>query len=237
MPRELDINCDCTTCGARFSSFINQLSEEESGSVLSKIRQYRYLKGEVIFTEGETPRNLYCVNKGKVKITQTGIDGKIQVVHLAHEGDVLGYRAILGEDRYSCSGITMEDSIICVIPRREFKELVETHPKVAREMIRMLTDILKETEKKVTIHAQLHVRERLAQCLLMLRKNFGMAEDAATINVSITREELASIAGTTRETVVRLLSEFIEEKIVEVHGKRIKILDAGQLTEIARISF
>ncbi len=236
MATELDTSCNCNSCSAWLSPLINRLSADASCGIISKVRQLRYKKGEVIFKEGETPRNLYCIHKGKVKITQTGIDGKVQVVHLAHEGDVLGYRAILGEDRYSCSGTTMEDSILCVIPRKEFSSLVEQNPQAAIEVIRLLTAVLKETEKKVTIHAQRPVKERLAQCLLMLKDNFGLEADGTTINVNITREEIASIAGTTRETVIRLLADLTDEHVVEVHNKRVKILNLQGLTDVARIS-
>lgn len=236
MASELDTSCNCSTCSAWLSPLINRLPSETARGIVSKVRQFRFKKGEVIFNEGDTPRSLFCIHAGKVKITQTGIDGKVQVVHLAHEGDVLGYRAILGEDRYSCSAITMEDSCLCVIPRKEFSFMIEQNPRAAIEVIRLLTVVLKETERKVTIHAQRPVKERLAQCLLMLIDNFGLETDGATIKVNITREEIANIAGTTRETVIRVLSDLTEEHVVEVHNKRVKVLNMHGLSETARVS-
>lgn len=192
-----------------------------------------YKKGEELFHEGSYPRGLYCVQSGKIKVMQTGTDGKEQIVHLIHDGNIMGHRAILSDDTYSCSAIAMEDSHVCFIPKAPFYQMVENNSKLALKIAHLLSDELKEAEQKITHTAQHPVKDRVAQALLILKKNYGMEADEQTINVVVKREELANLAGTTRETATRLLYELQDQKIIELNAKKIKLINVSMLIEIA----
>lgn len=224
---------NCSACKAR----INSIFKELKGDALNKLDEAKsckqYHKGEVIFNEGSFPRGLFCVQSGKIKLSQIGADGKEQILHLAHDGDVMGYRAILGKDTYSCSALALEDSKVCFIPKTQFNNLVENNGKLTLQIVHLLTDELKEAERKITNTAQQPVKNRIAQSLISLIKNYGFEQDQTTINVSIKREELANLAGTTRETATRLLYDLQEQKIVELAGKKIKILNELLLNNLA----
>ena len=230
---QIDKYTNCSSCPAR----INSVFKELKGDDLEQLDQTKickqYHKGEVIFNEGSYPRGLYCVQSGKVKLSQVGADGKEQIVHLANDGDIMGYRAILGQDTYSCSAMALEDSKVCFIPKSQFNDLVENNSKLTLQIVHLLSDELKEAERKITNTAQQPVKNRLAQSLLSLKDNYGMESDNLTINVSIKREELANLAGTTRETATRLLYELQEQKSIELAGKKIKIINESLLIDLA----
>lgn len=192
-------------------------------------------KGESVFLEGSYPRGLYYVDKGKIKVTQIGADGKEQIVYLAKDTDVMGYRAILSGDHYSCSAVTMEDSSLYFIPKDVFFSLIETNSKFALQVFHLFSKELKEAEKKITSIAQKPVKERIAQSLLLLTESYGFEKDGCTMAIVITREEIANISGSTRETVIRTLIEFQKNKLIALSGKKIRILHPDALRKAANI--
>ncbi|HOZ52325.1 MAG TPA: Crp/Fnr family transcriptional regulator [Chitinophagaceae bacterium] len=224
----------CNECKARMDSIFDSLNLDEIQK-LDHIKACQfYKKGEVLFNQGAYPRGLFCVQSGKIKVTQTGIDGKEQIVHLIHDGNVMGHRAILSEDKYSCSAVAMEDSHVCFIPKAPFYSMVEQNSKLALKIAHLLSDELKEAEQKITHTSQHPVKDRLAQALLYLKQNYGFESDQATLNVTIKREDLANLVGTTRETATRLLYEFQENKLIELVGKKIRFLNESKLIEMAQ---
>lgn len=226
----------CSACSARFNSIFKELKSDELEQLEQGKSCKQYDKGEVIFNEGAYPRGLFCIQSGKIKLSQVGADGKEQIVHLAHDGDIMGYRAILGEDTYSCSAMALEESKVCFIPKPDFNNLIEKNSKLTLQIVHLLSDELKQAERKITSTAQQPVKNRLAHSLLALKKNYGVETDNKTINISIKRKELANLAGTTRETATRLLYEMQEQKLIELSGKKIKILDEQLLNIMANAS-
>ncbi len=226
---------NCVNCDVRYKSIFCDLNAEEAAILNSYKNTIVFKKGQSVFMEGAYPRGLYCVNSGKIKITQIGIDGKEQIVHLAKDADVMGYRAILSGDKYSCSAVAMVDSSLCFIPKDVFYSLVERNSKVALQVIHLFSKELRVAENKITNIAQRPVKERVAQGLLLLKECYGCEKDGCTVNIVITREEIANISGTTRETAIRALFELKEEKIIELNGKKIKILKQGALLKAANV--
>ncbi len=233
---ELPEHKECGFCKARLKSVFADLNPDEIEILNSAKTCSLYKKGQVVFQERSYPHGLFCVNEGKIKLIRTGSDGKDQIVHLAKSGDVMGYRAVLSGDKYSCSAVIIEDSALCFIPKSVFIQMVEKSPKLALQIIYLLSSELRDAERNITSFAQKPVKERLAQSLLLLKETYGFESYHKTINISITREEIASIAGSTRETVARTLSELNEEKVIELTGKKIRILQYKKLLDIANIS-
>lgn len=194
-----------------------------------------YKKGQQIFHENTYPFGLYCISSGKIKIARTGDEGKEQIIRLAKAGDILGYRALLSGDKYSCYAEAIEDSALCFIPKDEFLNLVNKNANVSIGLMKLLSEDLKVAQQKITDLAQKPVRERLAEALLVLKETYGFEGDDATLNVVLSREELANIIGTATETTIRLISEFKNDGIIELNGKKIKIIQIGKLTKIANI--
>ena len=225
----------CFQCNARYHSIFNELSSLELEALDDFKTCQKFKKGEVIFEEGAYPHGVHCINSGKVKVSQSGADGREQIIHLSKNGDVLGYRAVLGGDKYSCSAVALEDSAICFIPTKVLIALIEKDPKLAFNIIHLFSNELKAAERGITNIAQKSVKERLAQGLLLLKESYGLEDDNKTINIRITREELANIVGTARETVTRLLFDFEKEGTIALEGKKIKILDQSKLVRLSNI--
>lgn len=207
---------------------VNQLSSQKSFNV--------YKKGQVIFYEGNLPQGLYCINSGKVKIHKLGDDGKDQIVRLAKAGNVIGYRALLSGDNYYATATAITDTIVCFFPKTVYLNLLMNNAGFAMKTIQVLSSDLKIAEQMITHMAQKHVRERMAEALLLLKDFFGTEEDNATINTVLTREDIGSIAGTTTETSIRVLSDFNKGKIIRLNGKKIRILNHKELLKIANMT-
>lgn len=226
---------ECQNCNSRQRSIFCHLGLEELGNFNNTKSCISFKKGQVIFNEGNYPFGLFCVHNGKIKLSHSGFDGKEQIVRMAKDGDVLGYRALLSGERYNASAVALDDSEICFIPRETFFLTLKTNGGLSFEIIKMLALELRKAEQTITDLAQKPVRERMAEALLFLKETFGFEEDNATINVILSREDIANLVGTATETAIRLLSEFKHDKIVELDGKKIKILNADKLIRTANI--
>ena len=147
----------------------------------------------------------------------------------------MGYRALLSGDKYSASAVVMEDSGICFIPKELFMGILQKDGILSMEIMKLLSDDLRKAETSITHLAQKPVRERLAEALLFIKETYGFEEDGKTIDLKITREELANIVGTATETTIRLLSELKNENVLQLEGKKIAILNLAKLVKIANI--
>jgi CRP-like cAMP-binding protein len=225
----------CQSCDQRFTSvfckakqeFIEEINEQKVCNV--------YKKGQTLFNEGSYPFGVYCINEGKVKLSHLGDDGKEQIIRLLRGGDVLGYRALLSGERYSASAIVLEDTQVCFIPKELFISVLKNDAGLAFEMMKLLSDELHKAEVKLTHLAQKPIRERLAETLLFIKETYGYEADGVTLNVRLSREEIANLVGTATESTIRLLSEFKKDGMVELEGKKIKILRQKELIRTANL--
>lgn len=186
-----------------------------------------YKKKQSIFLSGSLPRGVYCLNEGKVKIFSMGEQGKEQIIHIAKEGEIIGFRAMLSGDPYEVSAETLEDSNICFIPKDEFLNMIDTNQTLRQNVMQALSKELNIRTKLLTNMAQKSVRERLAFSLIFLDKIYN----ESTINLS--REDLANFIGTATETLIRLLKEFKDEGLIEIHTRKLVLLNQDELLRIA----
>ncbi len=194
-----------------------------------------FKRGQVVFKENTLPRGLYCISSGKFKLSRVGGDQKEQIIHLAQSGDVMGFRALLSGGKYNCTATAMEDSAACFIPKETFTELMYESPKLSQRMLNFISDMLKETEIKLTVLGQNSVKERLIHSLSLLIDKYGFEADGTTINLSIRRQELADMSGTTRETATRILFELEVDQVIKLTGRKITIVNYPQLLKIAHV--
>lgn len=228
-----DDHNECLNCDTRDHSVFCELDPDEVTALNFSKKKLSFKRGQKIFEEGAYPHGLYCVTSGKIKLSQIGSDGKEQIIHLVKNGDVIGYNAVLTNDKFSCTATALEESTVCFIPAGVFTKMVEKNARLTFRILRLFSNDLKSAEKTVTHIAQKKVKERLAEGILLLKENYGFENDGSTINITITREELANIVGTARESVIRLLAELDRDQVIALNGKRIKILNPRKLQEIA----
>lgn len=224
----------CESCASRLNNVFCTLNDNQVNELALDKSCNIYKKGQLIFYEGNRPTGLYCVNQGKVKIFQTGEEGKEQILRLAKEGDLLGYRSLISGEPYSASGAVMEDAVVCYVPRKTFFELLQKNSELSTRMMQLLSHDLRDAEARITGLAQKPVRERMAETILMLREFYG-TDDDEIIKASVSREDIAGIVGTSTETCIRVIAEFKHEKLIELAGKRIKVANLNGLIKAAHV--
>lgn len=215
---------------------LNQFLDEVKGlKELEKLSKERpvvhYKKKEILFHEGDSPHYLFFLNKGKVKAFKVHDDGKEYVTSLYAKGDFFGYIPLLENSPYPDSSMALEDSEICKIPKEDYISLIYKNRDVATQFIKLLSNHVIEKEKQLLSLAYDTVRKRIAEALLFLAKRFPETSKK-NIKISASREDLANMAGTATETVIRVLSEFKEDKIIEIDGRDILLIDPQELNEI-----
>ena len=227
---------NCENCTERGRSIFCDLHATDLNK-LSEHKAYNtYKKGQSIFLEGNQPQGLFCIYSGKVKIHKFGDDGKEQIVRFARKGNVLGYRALLSGGAYFATATALEETTVCFFPKAIYMQVLLANPDLCLQTIKLLASDLKMAEHLMTNMAQKHVRERIAEALILLIEYYGLEDDNVTINTILTREDIGNMVGTTTETSIRVLSDFNKEKIIRLAGKRIGILNLEQLEKVANVS-
>lgn len=214
---------------------LKHFSKEELSELSHEKKVVTYKKGDHIIEEGATPKGIYYIDKGTAKMFKLGFNGKEQILRFIKTGDILGYRSILSKQPYGASATAMEDTEACFIPEKFFLKVLEHHPKLAFDILRRISEDLGESAQTITFLAQKTVRERLAEVLLLLEKKLGTDKDGF-IKISLTREEMANLIGTATESAIRLISEFKTDHLIEVEGRKIKILDHQKLVKLGHVN-
>lgn len=194
-----------------------------------------YKKKQPIFVEGSHPMGIYCISRGKVKVHKIGDEGRSQIIRFAKEGDVLGYRELVSNNTYTVSATTLEETVICFIPRNLILKILKENHETAMNILKLMAAELQDVEDKLTSSTQKTVRERLAENLVLLEDIFGLEEDK-TLKISLSRREISNIVGTSTETVIRFLSDFHKAGYIDFTGKKIKLLDIPGLCKVANLN-
>lgn len=227
-------NLDCTNCLVLPNSCFSKLNEEDTLAMNKDKLSTFYKKGQSIFHEGRVPTGIYCLKSGKVKVSKIGNDGKEQIVRFVVPGGLLGIRALISGRQYMATATTLEDSVVCFINKQIFFEISTKYPEISQCVLKSLSKLLEEAEQRMTSLAQKPVRERLAESLLVLDKVFKSEKcPVEKSTISLSREDLANIVGTATETVIRLLSDFKEENLIAIVGRKIVLLNPDELKRIA----
>jgi CRP-like cAMP-binding protein len=187
-----------------------------------------FKRGSVIYSEGDFAKGCYFLFSGILKVFKTGLEGKEQIIRFAKEGDLIGFRSVLSHERFCTSAKVIDDAIVCFIPSNILTKLIQENSNFALQLMKVTCTELGEANNYITDIAQKTVRERLAEVLVHLEDAFGLNEEG-TLKITLTREELANMVGTATESVIRLLSEFKSDKLIELNGRKIKILDSNSL--------
>lgn len=225
------VHLACQTCNARHASVFKNLRGEELAK-LNDIKGCRhYKKEQMIFNEGSHSNGIYCINNGKVKIFKRTYEGKEHIVGFAKSGDILGYRDLLAGDPYTSSSSVMEDSIVCFLPRSSIFSLIKENPSLGMKFMNLLCNNLKDTQDQMIDMSHKTVKQRLAETLLLLKETYGFEEDGETLNIRLTRNDLANYVGTASESVIRLLYEFKKNGWIELDGQKIIFKKSSSIVE------
>ncbi len=192
-----------------------------------------YKKRQVIYKEGSNPHYLYYILKGKVKTYKTHEDGKDLVMDLYNEGDFFGYISLLEGTTHKETSESMEETELALIPRRDFEELINSNPATAAKFIAMLARNLAEKEKQLLGIAYNTLRKKVAEALVSLQKKYH-TNKAEPYIIDISRDDLATIAGTATESLIRTLSDFKSENLIDIKSGKVVITNDKKLENLIR---
>ncbi len=206
------------------NSFLGDARQfRELEHLMENKRTRHYKRKEGIYSENTYPGGIYFLESGKVKARRTNESGKEYITELYKAGDFFGYVDLLEGGTYQDSTMALEDSVISFIPRDDFFKLLYSNRQLATKFIKMLSNEIQEREQRLLRLAYNSVRKRVSEALLLLYERYK-DDGEERFAMAITREDIAGIVGTATETVIRTLSDFREEGLIEMKGSRITLL-------------
>ncbi len=216
------------------NSFLDEAKGLADFNELSENRKEKtFSKKEVIYSEGDFANYLYFIVSGKVKSVKLDELGKELVIDVHQAGEFIGYMTLLEDDEYNESAIAMEDVCLSVIPKQDFLSLITKNRDVAMRFIKMLSGSVKEKEARLLQLAYTPVRERTADVLVkLIEKESEAGNNSHKLKVS--REDLANMVGTAKESLIRVLSDFKKNGLIESEGTEIHIIDLDALKRIVQ---
>jgi CRP/FNR family transcriptional regulator, polysaccharide utilization system transcription regulator len=209
------------------------LSQKEMETLVQHHTYALYKKGELLVKEGEKPHGLICLTSGKVKIFKEGVGGREQILRMIRPQGFIGYRAIFAESPYYASAVAIEDSAICIFEKECVIKIIRRNPELAFRFMRILANELGFSNNRTVSLTQKHIRGRLAESLLVLRDTYGFETDGKTINVYLSREDIANLSNMTTSNAIRTLSNLASEEVISIEGRKIMILDCPKLERIS----
>ncbi|MCW3126509.1 MAG: transcriptional regulator, Crp/Fnr family [Bacteroidetes bacterium] len=208
----------------------------DSASQLKLISEDRetaeYKKKASIYSEGHRPLYLYYVLKGKIKTYRTNEDGKELITGMYKEGDFIGYIPLLEEDSHKDSAQALENAEIMLIPRADFTQLVNSNSEISRKFIKILASNVSERETQLLKLAYNSLRKRVADALILINQRYKKTETDSPL-IQISRDDLANMVGTATESLIRTLSDFKGEKLIEINEGKIIVKNEMKLAGLA----
>ena len=210
------------------------LTAEEKRRIADNFILHNFKKNQIIYAEGDVPEQLWCLLKGKVKLVKDGIGGRQQILRLYRPIQYFGYRAYFADEPYVSTAMAFEPSMLGALPMQLVKEMIDDNRNLAWFFIHELSKNLGGSDTKIVTLTQKRIRGRLAEALILLMDNYGFEDDGATLKIYMAREDIANLSNMTTSNAIRTLSAFVQEKIITVDGRRIKIVDQNALRHISK---
>ena len=230
-------NVSCEKCDCLNKTIFCGIKQTSLNSISSTKVMNHYKKGQTLYFQGNPAFGLYCINSGKIKISKIGADGKEIIIRIAGPGDILGHQNLYSNDNYTATATVIEEASVCFLDKKFVLNTISHEPVISQNIIRKLGDEMTAFEARSAAMSHKNVRERLAELLLLLKNTYGISEKGRfRLDIKLTREEIASMVGTANETIIRFISEFKEEGILEQEGKVIYIMNEAKLKQTANIS-
>ena len=223
----------CETC-THFNCFINKYCSEEWKPIITfnKITT-DYPPGATIFSAGDAVTGIYEVYEGKIKIVSSYGDGKERIINFASKEQIIGYQGLGRKKIYPVTAITLEKSQVTLIPIEIFYKAVKANPEMALHLVTFLSDQLNDSETHMKLFSLMSALEKVAFGLLTIVNSFGFDKyDQSMLSYTPRRKEIASLCGTTYETVIRVLAELEKSHMIKLEGKSIRILDLSRIKNI-----
>jgi CRP-like cAMP-binding protein len=192
-------------------------------------------KGDFLFREGERTRGLLCLMSGKVKVVKTGVGAREQILRMTKPDEIIGFRVLFSENTWSVSAIAIENSTLCLLEKRSIVRILKKNADLGFRLLKLVSEELWYSYDRTVSLTQKHVRGRVAESLLILSDIYGFEPEEKTIAVSLSREEIANLSSMTPSNAIRTLSNFANEGIIRIKGRKITITDLDSLMQISEL--
>ena len=213
-------------------SIFSELEDEFLEKIYKISRVRKYEKGRIIFMEGEPGEAFFYIKSGLVKISKLSRDGREHILHVLNEGHVFAEVTLFSNTEYPATAEVLEDAEIGIIKNEDLEKVIKENPDLSLQMIKYLNKRLVEAHMKIRNLALYDTYERTAQALVKLAEDYGKkSSKGVNLDINISRQELANIVGTTRETVIRALTAFKKERLIGIEKNTITIIDLESLKE------
>lgn len=216
------------------SDFWALLDSEEKHVISDNFQIQNFKKNEVIYNEGDKPTQLMYLIKGKVKVYKRGNGDRNQIIRMVRPGQYFGYRAYFANEDYVTSSAAIESTQVGFLPMPLVEEHIRRNNDLAFFFIRSLANNLGQSDTRTVNLTQKHIRGRLAESLMVLYDNYGYEPDSTTLNIYLSREDLANLSNMTTSNAIRTLTTFASEQLITVDGRKIKILNEEELRRISK---
>lgn len=210
------------------------LSNEEKRMITDNFTLHHFKKNQVIYAERDDPEYLWCLLKGKAKLYKDGVGGRQQIVRLIRPVQYFGYRAYFARESYVSTAMAMEPSTLGSVPMSIVESLINSNKAVTWFFIHELSLNLGSSDTRIVNLTQKHIRGRLAEALMVLKEHYGYEDDGITLRIYMAREDLANLSNMTTSNAIRTLTAFVNERIIVVDGRQIKIIDEPTLKKISK---
>lgn len=232
-PYGLQIAENCLICKLRQTGFFCDLPRE-SLQDLERIKYASgYPQGAVLFVEGQSPRGVYMICSGRVKLSTTSREGKTLILRIAHGGEVLGLHATVSGKPYELTAETLQPSQVDFIKREDFLRFLQSHADACLNAARHLSQNCQSAYEMIRSLGLSHsVSEKMARLLLEWAADGEETSDGVRIKISLTHEEMAQLIGTSRETVTRILGEFRDKQLAQLRGSTLMIKNKAALEKL-----
>ncbi|KIC61151.1 Crp/Fnr family transcriptional regulator [Chryseobacterium taiwanense] len=211
----------------------NDLPEYDKNLLMAAMKSKNYRNHEAIFTDGTKPTGIYYLNEGKIKKYKVDNDGREQIIYIYSSGEFFGYSAILSNETYGDTTLTLENSVISFISKDDFLHILDQSSVFSRLLLKSLSHEFSVMANLMAVLSHRTVRERAALSLLILHDKYTTSESMENVFITLSRIDLANMVGTARETLARILNDFKQENLIKIEGRKIQLTNIEQLARIA----
>ena len=211
------------------------LSESQRKLLSDNVRIVSFKKNDIIYRDGEPPREVMCLIAGKVKVYKDGVNGRSQITRAIKAVDFFGYRAFFAGEEYKTSAMAIDNCVVAFLPIQLVIKFVHENNAVSMFFIRHLAKLLGTADERTVSLTQKHIRGRLAETLLFLKDSYGVEEDGYTLSIYLSREDIASMSNMTTSNAIRTLSSFAVENMIAIDGRKIRIMQDEELRKVSKL--
>lgn len=217
------------------SSIFRGINQKDKELLSEKYTLTNYRKGDMIITEGNMFRGFAFIASGKVKVFKTGVGGREQILKLVKENGFIGYRSLFADHLSPFSVAAIEPVVVITFEKSAILKVLRKYPELGIRLMKLMAEEINFMNNRIVSLTQKHIRGRVAESLLLLRDTCGVDADGKTLKVQLPREDIAHLSNMTTSNAIRTLSNLASERIIELHGRRITIINSKRLESISEM--